>query len=185
LPSTDLSGPYWFQGTKTGALNTSFLNIDTDRDLICVAGQAQDSDRLAYFNRTVTFTYASRGNITKETTQKVTGQFPTEVLLTLEIQAINESEPEYEGEATVECKLKASLLKAGARDKVNLVCDLGENLSEFSPALTPEEIQNVANAYGPGKRVRVKTKKGKLKLPSAGVRVGDDAELPLSCDLGT
>jgi hypothetical protein len=151
---------------------------------MCVANQVQDFDRLALpFNRSVTFSYQSEGETTKVTTRKVNGAFPTSVKLRLVIvnETSGEPETEYDKAVDVDCKLKARLLKAGDRDKVKLLCDLGANLSKF-PDLTSALIQNVANAYGPGKRARVKTKKGTLKISHAG-DPADAAGVPISCSL--
>ena len=176
-----LSGDYSFEDTKSGDLITSFLSIDTGLGQLCLANQVQDFDRLAVpFNRSVTFSYSSQGSITKENDNRVNGEFPPTVSLRLVIINLVPGEPEteYDETMTVGCKLEASLRKEGDRDKVKLLCDLGENLSQFG--LTPALIQNVANAYGPGKQVRVRTKKGKLKIP----HTGDLTEGgPISCSL--
>ena len=61
---------------------------------------------------------------------------------------------------------------------MSLRCDLGENFSAF-PGLTPALIENIANASL--KRLKVNTKKGKLKISTAGVPT--DGEVPVSCSL--
>jgi hypothetical protein len=180
-----LSGNYSFDD-KSGDTNSSFLGIDTPQGLICVAGQVVDFDRLALpFNRSVTFSYESNGTITKETDKTVRGEFPTTVLVSLVI--VNERSEaeggpltEYDGQVTADCVLEARLVKSGERDKVKLRCDLGEDLAGFSPPLTSSLIENVDNAYGHGRRARVDTKKGKLKIP----HIGDPADsVPIACSL--
>jgi hypothetical protein len=63
---------------------------------------------------------------------------------------------------------------------VKLRCELGEDLEGFSPTLTPSLIENVDHAYGHGKRARVNTKTGKLKI----LHHGDPADsVPIACSL--
>jgi hypothetical protein len=166
----------------TADANTSLLNVDTSLGQVCLAGQVQEFDRTATpYNRSVTYTYQSIGTITKATDKKVLAEFAS-VSLRLEIVELAPGAPvvEYDHTLTTECKLKASLQKEGARDRVNLRCDLGGNFTEF-PGLTPDLVQNLANAAL--KRVKVNTEKGKLKISTTGVPT--DAELPISCGLGT
>jgi hypothetical protein len=177
-----LSGQFPFVDESTGGANSSLLNVDTSLGQVCLAGQVQEFDRTATpYNRSVTWTYQSIGTITEATAKKVKAEFAS-VSLTLEIVNLVPGAPvvEYDHTLTTECKLKASLQKEGTRDKVSLRCDLGENFQEF-PNLTPDLVDNVANASL--KRVKVNAKKGKLKISTTGVPT--DAELPISCGLGT
>jgi hypothetical protein len=180
-----LSGNYSF-ADKSGDANTSFLSIDTPEGLMCVAGQVVDFDRLALpFNRSVTLSYESNGTVSKETDKTVVGEFPTTVLVSLVIvNQVSEADggplTEYDGQATADCVLEARLSKAGERDKVKLRCDLGEDLTGFSPPLTSSLIENVHNAYGRGKRARLDTESGKLKI----LHHGDPADsVPIDCSL--
>lgn len=144
-----------------------------------MAGQVQEFDRTATpYNRSVTYTYRSIGTISQETDKKVRAD-SSSVSLTLEIINLVPGAPieEYDQTITVACKLKASLLKAGSRDKVNLQCDLRENFAAF-PGLTPELIENLSNAALA--RVKANPKKGKLRISTAGVPT--EAGVPVSCD---
>jgi hypothetical protein len=180
-----LSGNYSFED-KSGDPNTSFLSIDTPQGLMCVAGQVVDFDRLALpFNRSVTLTYESNGTITKETDKTVVGgEFLTVSVSLVIVNEVSEAQGgpvnEYEGQATADCVLAARLLKSGERDKVKLRCDLGANLAGFLPPLTSSLLENVHNAYGRGKRARIDTKSGKLKI----LHHGDPADsVPIDCSL--
>jgi hypothetical protein len=183
-----LSGDYPFEDNLTGDANTSFMSIDTVGGQICVAGQLEGFDRLALpFNRSVFLTYASNGTITKETDQKVIAEFPGTALVTLTIindrsEALGGPVTEYVGQLTANCKLEARLERAGERDKVKLRCDdLGEDLAGFSPSLDSSLVENVSNAFGHGKRARVNTKRGQLKV----LTNGDPTDsVPVSCGLG-
>jgi hypothetical protein len=158
------------------------MNVDTSLGQVCLAGQIQAFDRTATpYNRSVTYTYHSIGTITQATDRKVVADFAS-VSLTLEIVNLVPGAPvvEYDYTLTTECKLKASLQKEGARDRVSLRCDLGGDFTDF-PGLTPDLVENVANAAL--NRVKVNTEKGKLKISTTGVPT--DAELPISCGLGT
>jgi hypothetical protein len=159
---------------STVGANTSFLNVDTSRGQVCLAGQVFAVDQIA--NRSVTYTYNTVGTISKATDKTVRAD-SNSVSLTLDITELTNPIPEYSETITAECKVKASLQKEGTKDKVSLRCDVGENLSDFT-GLTPELIENVANARL--KRVKVNTKKGKLKIATVGVPA--NAGVPVSCD---
>jgi hypothetical protein len=171
--------------TITGDANTSLLNVDRTLGQMCVAGQVQEFDRTATpFNRSVTLSYRSIATISRVTPRTVRAD-ATSVSLTLEIvdlvPAVSGGPvPEYDETITAECKLEARLQKKGARDKVRLLCDLGPDLSAF-PGLTPELVENVEDASL--KRVKIHTRKGRLKLWTHGVPT--DVGLPISCDFPT
>ena len=179
----DLTGVYPFADKSTGNANTSLLNVDESIDQVCVAGQLQEFDRTATpFNRSVTYTYQSIAPIVQENDKKVRAD-ATSVSLRLEIVNLDpslttpEAALEYDQTITADCKLKASLLKAGAKDKVSLQCDLGESFSAF-PGLTSELLENIQKAAL--KNVKVNTKKGRLKVSNSGVFT--QAGVPVTCD---
>jgi hypothetical protein len=161
---------------STGAANTSLLNVDTSLGQVCLAGQVQEIDETSSVPTTVTFGYDSVGAITKDTDKKVLADFVA-VSLTLDISGTTP----YSETITANCKLKASLQKEGAQDKVNLRCDLLENYAAF-PGLTSQQIINVDNAYAKVKKAKANSKKGKLKISHSGEPAGD---VGLSCPLGT
>jgi hypothetical protein len=171
--------------TITADANTSVLNVDRSLGQMCVAGQVQEFDRTATpFNRSVTLTYRSIATIRKATDNTVKAD-SVSVSLTLEIMNLVPAVSggpflEYDQTITAECKLKARLQKKGSRDRVRLRCDLGRNLSDF-PDLTPELIQNVANASL--KRVKIHMERGRLNLWTHGVPT--DAGVPVSCEFPT
>jgi glucose/arabinose dehydrogenase len=174
VPSGDLSGQHPFVGESTGAANTSFLNLDTSLGQVCLAGQVQEIDELSTPPATVTFSYRSTGTITKATGTKIQADFVS-VSLTLDISS------GYSQTITADCKLKASLRKAGERDSVKLRCELGEDFSAF-PDLTAENITSIDNAYARVKKAKATSKNGRLKIS----HVGEPAEdVGLTCDLGT
>jgi hypothetical protein len=156
---------------STGGANTSFLNVDTSLNQICLAGQVQEADETSSLPATVTFTYDSLGSISKETDKTVRGDFVS-VSLTLDIST------GYSQTITATCKLKASLQKAGVQDKVNLQCDLLENYAAFS-GLTSQQITNVDQAFAKVKRVKANSKNGKLKISTVGEPT--DAAVPGLC----
>ena len=179
MPSGDLSGDYPFVDDKTGDANTSFMEVDTELGKVCVAGQIQQIDDLSSDSATVTFIYSSTGDITKDTDEKVKADFGT-VLLTLDISG--EDVETYHQAITPECKLKATLQKAGAQDKVILRCDLlGENFSAFG--LNAQYITIINNAYVHQKRATVNTKKGKLKISHAGEPTNQQP--PATCNVSS
>jgi len=159
------------------------MDIDTDSNDMCVAGAVEQFDRLALpLNKRVTFSYVSNGSIGGGTPRKVRGEFVA-LFLTLEIIPINGAEPDYSATIPVDCKIiKGNLLKRGERGKVNLLCDLGENLSDF-PGLTEDLVASVDNAFGERNRAKVNTKKGRLKITHDG-RPSED-EPPVTCSLST
>jgi hypothetical protein len=140
-----------------------------------VAGQVVGTDTASSIDATVTFIYDSVGTIKKATDKKVQGEFVT-VSLTLLIDGPPTAP--YADSITVDCKLKASLQKAGEKDKVNLTCELGENFAAF-PGLTSQYIQNIDNAFDKVKRVKAKSKKGKLKISTSGIPAEGS---PVTCD---
>jgi hypothetical protein len=180
VPSDDLSGDYPFVDGKTGGANTSFMEVDTELDKVCVAGQVRRTDDLSSASATVTFAYSSTGDISKDTDKKVKADFGA-VTLTLDISG--EDVTPYHQEITPQCKLKATLLKRGSADKVTLRCDLGENFSAFSDLnpLNPQYLTNIANAYVHQKRVTANLKSGRLSISHVGVPA--DGEVPASCTL--
>jgi hypothetical protein len=128
----------------------------------------------------VTFSYVSNGSIAGLNPRKVRGEF-VELFLRLEIIAINAEEADYDATIPAECKIiKGNLQKAGDRAKVNLLCALGENLSEF-PGLTEENVESVDHAYGDRNRAKVNTKTGRLKISHTGAPT--DTEPPVTCGL--
>ena len=150
---------------STGGSNVSFLNVGPGPNQICVTGQVQEVDESASIPPTVTFTYSSDGSIDKANDKKVKGDFVS-VLLTLDISGTNVTP--YNQTIAAACKLKASLVKEGEQDKVNLNCDLGENFSAFT-GLNSAQIVNIDNAYKSVKRAKAKSKSGKLKISTTGV----------------
>jgi hypothetical protein len=162
---------------KSGAKNTSFMNVDTGLGLVCLAGQVQEFDNTVIPSRSVTFTYRSIGEIRKTTDKKVQADFGS-VLLTLEIVMVPGVQ-EYQQTITFPCKLRASLQKAGSQDGVKLNCELGDNFAAFS-GLTNALIENINHAFGKQKRAKT-TKHGGLKIPHRGVPTEG---VGLSCPLG-
>jgi hypothetical protein len=177
LPSSgDLSGQYPFVDKSTGDANTSLLNVDTSLGQICLAGQVQETDETSSLPATVTFTYDSIGAITKDTDKKVLADFVT-ASLTLDISGTNVTP--YNQLITLNCKLEASLLKEGSRDKVKLLCELGDNFAAF-PGLTSQQITYIDNAYAKVKRAKANSKNGKLKISTVGVPA--EGGVPITCD---
>jgi hypothetical protein len=163
---------------STGGANTSFLNVDTSLNQICLAGQVQETDSVSSVPATVTFAYDSIGQITKETDSRVQADFAS-VNLTLDISGANVTP--YNAVITLACRFKATLLKEGTRDKVKLLCELGENYAKFT-GLSSQQIASIDNAYAKAKKAKASSKNGKLKIS----HVGDPAEdVGLTCDLGT
>jgi hypothetical protein len=154
-------------------VNTSFLNVDTGRSRVCVAGQVQGSDGAA----NVKLTYESLGSIGKATDQKVRGDFLS-VSLTLDITG--GTSQAYGQTIQAACKLKAGLQKAGSQNKVRLRCDLGDRYSDF-PGLTSEQITNIDNAFAHQKGAKATSKNGRLNVSHVGVP--RSAGLPISCAL--
>ena len=183
MPSDDLSGDYPFVDGKTGGANTSFMEVDTELDKVCVAGQVRRTDDLSSASATVTFTYSSTGDISKDTDKKVKADFGT-VTLTLDISG-EEVTPYHQEITPQQCKLKATLLKGGSADKVTLRCDLGENFSAFSDLnpLNPQYLTNIANAYLHEKRVTASPKKGKLGISHIGEPT--DQQPPATCNVSS
>ena len=160
----------------TGGANTSLLNVDTSLGQICLAGQVQETDEASSIPATVTFTYDSIGAITKDTDKKVLADFVT-ASLTLDISGTNVTP--YNQLITLNCKLEASLLKEGSRDKVKLLCELGDNFAAF-PGLTSQQITYIDNAYAKVKRAKANSKNGKLKISTVGVPA--EGGVPITCD---
>jgi hypothetical protein len=158
-----------------GSANASFLRIDSDLRQICVTGQVESVDAHSGLDTTVRFSYSSAGAVDKRNGSKVRGEFAA-VLLTLDISG---SEP-YRQTITADCKLKASLLKRGSRDKVRVRCDLGENFSAF-PGISVANLRSIDSAYAKEKRARARAKNGKLRISSVGVP--SEAASPATCEL--
>ena len=175
-PSGDLSGRYSFVDRNIGDANTSFLSLDTDSGKVCVAGQVLGTDGAT----SVSFSYQSLGSIRKATEKTASGDFVS-VNLTLDISSgLIPPAPPYRQTTQLECWLiKASLLKEGARSKVRLGCELGENFS-FFPNLTSEQITHIDNAFAHRKGARV-SKKSRLKISHVGVPTDGDG--PVTCSL--
>ena len=62
--------------------------------------------------------------------------------------------------------------------KVNLLCNLGENLSDF-PGITEDLVESVDHAFGQRNRAKVNVKTGRLKITHDGVPT--EAEPPVTC----
>ena len=172
-PGEGLSDQYPFVEASTGSANTSFLNVDTGRGRMCVAGQVRGSDGAA----NVTFSYESLGSIDKATDERVRGVF---VSVSLTLDVTGGASPAYRQTVQAECKLKASLLKAGSQDKARLRCDLGDHYSAFA-GLTPEQVTNIDNAFAHQKRAKATSKNGRLKVSHVGVP--SSGGVPVSCVL--
>ena len=181
-PPVNLSGQYAFADEKTFDANSSFLNIDTGLNQMCVAGAVEEPDRLQLpFNEIVTFYYDANSAIDKATDKKVKGVFgEVTVQLRLLLMALNASESDFDQTIFPTCKVQATLDKAGDHAKVTLRCDLGENLSSFT-GLTPGQLTNIDNAFGKGKRAKVNVKSGKLKIVHSGQPT--EAEPPNTCQV--
>ena len=172
-PGEDLSDQYPFVEASTGTANTSFLNVDTSSGRMCVAGQVRGSDEAA----NVTFSYESLGSIDKATDERVRGVF---VSVSLTLDVTGGASPAYRQTVQAECKLKASLLKAGSQAKAGLRCDLGDHYSAFA-GLTPEQVTNIDNAFAHQKRAKATSKNGRLKVSHVGVP--SSGRVPVSCVL--
>jgi hypothetical protein len=151
------------------------MNVDTSLGQVCLAGQVQEVDESSNPPATVTFTYSSIGDITKDSAKKVQADFVT-VSLTLDISG---PVPAYNETITANCQLKGTLRSAGERDKVKLLCELGEDFSTF-PVLTSDQVTSIVNAYTRVKRAKATSKRGKLKIDNFGV---PSAGVPYTCPL--
>jgi hypothetical protein len=170
--------------------NETLLNVDTASNQFCLAGRVVGIDPTTTFNRRVTFTYSSLGDIKKATEKSVKGTF-VDVVLTLSIEELSDPvNPEFSDTITTGCKLKGALQKEGDAAKVTLKCDVGENLSAFDgleplDAATQEDlIENVADAFPKRKNLKVNVKKGKIRFTHRGETAPPGLNIPLTCDLG-
>ena len=159
-PPGNLSGSYPFVDTRTAGANTSFLEVDTGLGQVCVAGHVQGSDGAI----DVAFRYESLGSIGKANEQKVRGDFVS-VSLTLDITG--GAAPTYGQTIPAECRLRASLQKAGSRGKVRLRCELGENYAAFA-GLSSQQVTSIDNAFAEQPRARARSKTGRLKISHVG-----------------
>jgi hypothetical protein len=100
------------------------------------------------------------------------------VNLTLDIT--DGASPTYQQTIQAACSLKASLDKAGARAKVRLRCDLGEQYAAF-PGLTPVHVAQIDAAFAGQQRARGNSKNGRLKVSHVGAP--SPGGVPISCGL--
>jgi hypothetical protein len=170
---------------KSGAANTSYLDIDTAGGELCVAGQVVEFDRLALpYNRRVTFSYTSFAEIDRANDRRVRGE-SSSVQLRLEIVNLVPNAPitEYDQTIVTPCTVKAGVQREGAKGRVTLRCT--ELLPDFAafPGLTEALVENVDHAYGKQKRARAHVKRGELEIRHDG-EPSTDAP-PVTCSLST
>jgi len=149
------------------------LNVDTELGRVCTAGwvRADDGDVR------VVFSYEAIGDIRYATRTKLKAR-SVSGSLTLEISGGTISP--YEQTIEPNCTVKSKLRGRGARDRVRIVCELGEQFAAF-PGLDPQQIASIDAAFTNQQRAWAKSKNGLLRVNHYGVPV-DGAGFP-SCEL--
>jgi hypothetical protein len=168
-----LSGRYEFEDRRRHNQNTTVHGVDTERGLMCTAGQLQAADGEVR----VVFTYEALGDIYVATSRKVKARAAS-ARLTLEISGGGVAP--YLGTIETECRLLASLRGRGERDRAILHCELGAGFAAF-PGLDGEQVATLHAAFARARRAWAKVENGRLRLAHYGVPT-DDAGLP-PCEL--
>ena len=164
-------GPFFFVDQKSFDKLTSLANIDQAFQEFCLAGLAVFIDASTTLNRRVEIAYSSLGTIDNQSPSgdRIDGLFiVVDLTLTVFDGPENTANVIFAGAIPgADCNLSGSLQQAGAKDRANLSCDVGVNLSDFGQI--PEDILNsIVFATAKKKTISVNVKNGGLRINHVG-----------------
>ncbi len=201
-PPPPPAGEFFFVDQKSFDKIQSLANIDQTFDEFCLSGSVVFIDQTTVPNTRVEFAFSSLGDIAKETSEKIDGDFtvnPISLTLTM-FDGPVDTDPVLVGPTTIvptpPCKLEGTLKKGGDADRVVLSCETGPNLEQFNiPASVPdpfptqkgdvitqeELLDSITFATAKKKTIKVDVKKGTIRINHIGVPDPNAADSDLVC----